>query len=205
MSTNAEASGGGVWVTCADLARRRGVSPAAITKRVDKLVQAGKVETRRDGRSRLVELASFDRAIGETGDAIKEQAAETAARQRKSPRAAPAMRDAQAERAQYEARLKALDLAERQKALLPITGAHGIEAASDAIGAALANDLDSLTQYADDLATAVSKDGVAGARRLLKEIAVKIRRQVAGSLSQLANQGAAAERDGPIETLLPDE
>lgn len=205
MSTNVEAGGGGVWITCADLARRRGVSPAAITKRVDKLEQARKIETRRDGRSRLVELASFDRAIGETGDAIKEQAAETTARQRKSQPSAPAMRDAQTERAQYEARLKALDLAERQKALLPITGAHGIEAASGAIGVVLARDLDGLTRYADEIATAVSKDGVAGARRLLKEIAVKVRRQVAESLSQLASQGAAAERDGPIETLLPDE
>ena len=205
MVSNVEADGGGVWITCAELARRRGVSRAAITKRVDQLDREGKVATRRDGKSRLVELASFDRAVGETGDAVKEQAAETAARQRKGQGSALAMRDAQTERAQYDARLRALDLAERQKALLPIMGAHGIEAASDAIGVALARDLDDLAGYADDIATAVSKDGVAGARRLLKEIAVKVRRRFAESLSQIANQGTAAERDGPIETVLPDE
>lgn len=198
MSTNVEAGGGGVWITCAELARRRGVSRAAISKRVGQL--EGKIETRREGKSLLVELASFDRAVGATGDAVKEQAAATA---RKT--SAPAMRDAQTERAQYEARLKALDLAERQRAVLPIKGAHGIEAAAAEIGAALARDLDGLARYADEIATAVSKDGVAGARRLLKEIAVKVRRQVAESLSQIATKGTDAERDGLIETLLPDE
>lgn len=204
MSSNVEADGGGVWITCAELARRRGVSRAAITKRVDQLDRDGKVSTRRDGKSRLVELASFDRAVGETGDAVKEQAADTAATARKAAASVP-MRDAQTERAQYEARLKALDLGERQRMLLPVKGAHGIETAATDIGAALARDLDSLAGYADDMATAVGKDGTAGARRLLKEIAVKMRRQIAESLSQIANQGAAAERDGPIETVLPDE
>lgn len=204
MVSNVEADGGGVWITSAELARRRGVSRAAISKRIASLGDA--VETSRDGKSLLVELASFDRAVGEAGNAVKEQAAETAARQRnKGSASGPAMRDAQAERAQYEARLKALDLAERQRALLPISGAHGIEAAATEIGVVLARDLDGLVRYADEIATAVSKDGVAGARRLLKEIAVKVRRQVAESLSQIANQGTAAERDGPIETVLPDE
>lgn len=201
MSSNVEAGGGGVWITCADLARRRNVSRAAITKRVGQLEAEGKIATRREGKSRMVELAEFDRAVGEVGDAVKEQAAQTT----KGSTPTPVMRDAQTERAQYEARLKALDLAERQRALLPIKGAHGIEAAAAEIGVVLARDLDDLAGYADDIATAVSKDGVAGARRLLKEIAVKVRRQVAESLSQIANQGTAAERDGPIETLLPDE
>lgn len=197
-----EADGGGVWVTCAELARRRGVSRAAITKRVDQLEREGRVATRRAGRSREVELASFDRAIGETGDALREQAAETA---RRTAAASPSMRDAQTERAVYEARLKALDLAERQKALVPIKGDNGIEAAAEAIGVVLARDLDGLARHADEIATAVSREGVAGVRRLLKDISAKLRGQVAQSLSQVAAAGAEAERAGPIETMLPDE
>jgi len=51
----------------------------------------------------------------------------------------------------------------------------------------------------------VSRDGVAGARRVLKDIGIKIRTSTAKALSTLATQGQDAERDGPIETLLPDE
>ncbi len=204
MESNVEAGGGGVWITCAELARRRGVSRAAISKRVGQLVEAGKIDTRREGKSLLVKLASFDRAIGETGDAVKEQAAATVRSQKTARDAAP-MRDAQTERAQYEARLKALDLAARQKAILPIAGEHGIDAAAKTIGEALARELDGLGRYADDIAAAVSRDGVAGARRVLKDIGIKIRTSTAKALSTLATQGQDAERDGPIETLLPDE
>lgn len=196
-----DAGAGGVWVTCAELARRRGVSRAAITKRVNKLAGDGLVSVREEGNSRLVELASFDRAIGETGDAVKEQAAATrkASTTAASGKAGVAMRDAQTERAQYEARLKALDLAERQRQVLPIKGDHGIEAAAVAIGIALTRDIDGMVRHADEIATAVSKEGVAGARRVLKEIAFRLRGGLAASLSEIAERGAAAERAGPIE------
>lgn len=202
MDISVEAGGGGVWIACAELAKRRGVSRAAISKRVAQLVEAGKIDTRREGRSLLVELASFDRAVGETGNAIKEQAAET----RKGVAAtSAAMRDAQTERAQYDARLKAIDLAERQRMILPIDGEHGIESAAIAIGVVLARELDGLIRHADDIAAAVSRDGVAGARRVLKEVGTKIRASTAQALAAIATQGQDAERAGPIETLLPDE
>jgi DNA-binding Lrp family transcriptional regulator len=198
-----DAGAGGVWVTCADLARRRNVSRAAISKRVKKLEADGLIATRTNGASKEVELASFDRAIGETGDAVKEQAAETRrTRQADKPSSGGSgpMRDAQTERAQYEARLKALDLAERQGQILPIRGEHGIEAAAVAIGIAIARDADGLIRYADEIATAVSKEGTAGARRVLKQIGTRFREQVAASLGEIAARGTAAERAGPIET-----
>lgn len=202
MHANVLADNGGVWVTCADLASRRNVSRAAITKRVDALEREGKITTRREGRSRLVDLAAFDRAVGETGNAVKEVAATTARDQRD---ATPKMRDAQTEKAQYEARLKALDLAERQRHLLPITGEHGIEAAMIEIAATLARDADGLVRHAEEIATAVSRDGVNGARRVLKDIGRRFRTQMATSLNDLAAKGQEAERVGPIETVLPDE
>lgn len=203
MEPNVEADAGGVWISCAELAKRKGVSRQAIGKRVDQLEADGKVLTRREGRSRLVDLASFDRAVGETGDAVKEHAAAT--RKETAAKVAPAMRDAQTERAQYEARLKALDLGERQGRLLPIDGEHGIAQAAEQIGIVLARDLDGLVRYADEIAVAVSKEGVAGVRRILKEFAARARSQVAASLADVATRGEAAERAGPIETLLPDE
>jgi hypothetical protein len=55
-------------------------SRQAIAKRVDALVEAGKLQTKPgDGGTKLVNLAQFDRAVGETGDAVKEGAAVTRA------------------------------------------------------------------------------------------------------------------------------
>lgn len=176
------------------------MSRPAITKRVGQLEAEGKIRSRREGNSRLVDLAAFDRAVGEVGNAIREEAASTSRGKTSST-----MRDAQTERAQYDARLKALDLAERQRQLLPIAGPHGIEAAAGAIAATLARDLDGLIRYADEVATAISKEGVAGARRVLKEVSVKIRQQMADSLARIAEDGRAVEREGLIETELPDE
>lgn len=196
----AEVDTGGVWVTCAELASRKGISRQAATKRVTQLEEAGKIVTRRDGRSRLVELASYDRAVGEIGDAVKEQAAETS-----REKAAPAMRDAQTERAQYEAKLKALDLAERQGLILPIAGEHGIEVAAGKVGETLARELDGLVRHAEEILTAGTKDGVVGVRRVLREIAARTRAKIDRMLMALAAEGEANETDGPIETLLPDE
>jgi len=202
MELNVDAGGGGVWVTCAELATRKGVSRQAVAKRVSQLERDGKIHTRREGKNRLVELAAYDRAVGEVGDAVKEQSAAAARSASKVP---AALRDAQADRARYEAQLKALDLAERMGGLLPIRGKHGIEEAAKEIGLALARDADGLMRYADDIASAVSKHGVAGARRVLKEIGMRFRKTFADSLTKIANSGREAEASGPIETLLPDE
>lgn len=200
MDPNVDADGGGVWVTCAELASRKGVSRQAASKRVSQLERDGKIQTRREGKNRLVDLVAYDRAVGEVGDAIKEQSA-AAAREK----ATPALRDAQTDRARYEARIKALDLAERMGGVLPIGGKHGVEEAVKEIGMALARDADGLMRYADEIATAVSKDGVNGARRVLKEIGNRFRTTFAGSLTKIANAGREAEAAGPIETLLPEE
>lgn len=199
MDPNSEADDGGVWITCAELARRKGISRQAAAKRVASLEGEGKIRTRKDGKTRLVDLAAYDKAVGEVGDAVKEQAAETS-----RGNASPAMRDAQTERAQYEARLKALDLGERQRQLLPINGEHGIDAAASAIGVRLAQDLDGMVRFADEMAQAVSKEGTAGARRLFKEIARRTREQLMQSLAEIAAQGEAAEKGGLIETELSD-
>ncbi len=193
----------GLWISISELARRRGISRVSAKERVDRLEAQGLVETRRDGNRRLVEMAAFDRAVGETGVAAKELAVDTA--QGRGGQHAREYRDAQTERAQYEAQLKALDLAERKRLVLPIGGEHGVEAATRKIADAFARDMERLTRYADELATAVSKEGVAGARRILKEVGHSIRQSVAARLAELAEAGAAAERAGPIVTEPPDK
>lgn len=193
----------GIWISISELARRRGISKVSAKERVDKLEAKGLVTTMRQGNKRLVELAAFDHATGSTGSAVKELAAETS--KDRAAVASPAYRDAQTERAQYEAKLKALDLAERMKMVVPLKGEHGVEAAAATIGAALVRDLESLPRMAEEFATAVSKEGVAGARRLLKEFVLKVRKDFAASLAIIADIGRQAEAAGSIEVDLFEE
>ena len=193
----------GIWISISELARRRGISKVSAKERVDKLEAKGLVTTMRQGNKRLVELAAFDHATGSTGDAVKELAAETS--KDRAAVASPAYRDAQTERAQYEAKLKALDLAERMKLVLPIKGEHGVEAAAAAIGVSLVQQLEGMPRMAEEFATAVSKEGVNGARRLLKEFATKMRTDLVASLAAIVEIGRDAEAAGPIVVDLFEE
>jgi DNA-binding Lrp family transcriptional regulator len=193
----------GIWISISELARRRGISKVSAKERVDKLEEKGLVTTMRQGNKRLVELAAFDHATGSTGSVVKELAAETT--KDRAAVASPAYRDAQTERAQYEARLKALDLAERMKTVLPVKGDHGIEAAAAAIGVSLVAQLEGMPRMAEEMATAVSKEGVNGARRVLKEFARKMRTDLADRLAAIAETGRQAEAAGSITVDLFDE
>jgi hypothetical protein len=114
----------GLWLSVSEIARQRGKSRQAIAKRVAELVEAGKLETRPGPNgTKLVHLAQFDRAVGETGDAFKETAAETRAELDAGAGAdptSPALRDHQARAAQYSADLKYLELEERLGRLVPV-------------------------------------------------------------------------------------
>ncbi|MEO2038021.1 MAG: hypothetical protein ABGW90_04865, partial [Martelella sp.] len=178
----------GVWLTVAELARRKGVTRQSMTGRVDRLESEGRISTRRNGRSRMVELVTYDRAVGEVGDAAREIGAEM---KRNMP-AAPAgegltspLRQAQAERAAYDAKLKALDYAERTGALLPVRGEHGVETALVKAADALLRQLDAPLDWVDVILDA-AREGQPALRRELKK---KIREQktaIAGVMAGLA-------------------
>jgi DNA-binding transcriptional ArsR family regulator len=183
----------GMWVTVAELARLRKVSRQTISEKVTRLEKEGRVATRMEGRSRLVDLAAYDKAVGQVGDAAREVGAET-----KKTEAAPqngALRDAQADRAQYDARLKALDYAERTRQLVPIKGDQGIETALIRVSDKLVRDMDSPMAWATDLMEA-SREGEPALRRVLREKCRGLRSMVAEHLMSLAGEGGDAERTG---------
>lgn len=191
-----------VWISLSELASKRSVSVSAIAQRVEKLEAEGLVTTRKNGRRREVDEAAFERAVSDTGDAAKEIAAET---KHGSTGTSPEYRDAQTRRAQIDARMRMLDYGERQKKLLPIEGEHGLENAASQCGVALAREIDGISRYAEELATAANKDGVTGTRRVLKTISRNLREAMAKALNGLAAQGQAAEQDGMIETTLSED
>ena len=173
-------------VSLAELARLRGVSKQAITKRVDRLEQRGAVATWRGAR--LISVAAFDRATEETTDAVR---AGNGA-QADAPIASPKLAQAQALRAGYAAELARLDLEERKGNLVPTAE---VAAAMTECATALARGIDQLPARADDLASAVAKDGTAGARALMRTIARDLRATLAREMKLKADAKGDGEED----------
>lgn len=202
------ATGGGVWLTIAELARRKGISKQAAAKRVDKLERDGLISTRRNGRNREIELATYDRVVGQVGDAAKEQAAETRREltgQGASEGNGSGLRDAQTERAKYDAQLKALDLAERQGQLIAVRGEHGLEAALLKVTEMLIRDLNAPMNWVGEIADA-AREGEPAIRRLMRKKVRELRQTVADHLAELGGEAAEAEKTGiQIDLMFGDE
>ncbi|MGO7901588.1 winged helix-turn-helix domain-containing protein [Rhizobium ruizarguesonis] len=195
FETTAASSPGsdGVWLTIAELAKRKGISRQSASERINRLEQDGLIATRRDGRSRLVELATFDRAVGQTGNAFREQGAETKRETPEPPTAA--LRDAQTQRAQYESKLKALDYAERTGQLVPIKGDHGVETALVKATEVIIRELGAPLNWVSEILDTV-RDGEPALRRLLRKKIHKQREVIAARLTAVAGEAAEAERVG---------
>ncbi|OWV94256.1 hypothetical protein ATY81_12455 [Rhizobium sp. R72] len=185
---------GGVWITVAELARRKGVSKQTAAEKVNRLEDEGRITTRREGRRRLVELATYDRAIGVVGDAAKEIGAETKRDDGADP-ANSGLRDAQTERAKYDAQLKALDLAERQGQLVALRGEHGLETALVRVTEALLRDLGAPLNWVSEILEA-SREGEPALRRVLRNKVRDQRTAMAQTLAKLAGEAAEAEKAG---------
>ncbi|NEJ46596.1 winged helix-turn-helix domain-containing protein [Rhizobium leguminosarum] len=195
FETTAASSPGidGVWLTIAELAKRKGISRQSASERINRLEQDGLIATRRDGRSRLVELATFDRAVGQTGNAFREQGAETKRETTEQPTGA--LRDAQTQRAQYESKLKALDYAERTGQLVPIKGDHGVETALVKATEVIIRELGAPLNWVSEILDTV-RDGEPALRRLLRKKIHKQREVIAARLTAVAGEAAEAEKVG---------
>lgn len=185
---------GGVWITVAELARRKGVSKQTAAEKVNRLEGEGRIVTRRDGRKRLVELATYDRAIGAVGDGAREIGAETK-RDQAGEQPGNQLRDAQTEKARYDAQLKALELAERQGQVVPLRGEHGLERALISVTEKLLRDLNAPMNWVSEIMAAASESESA-VRRLMRKKIREQRAQIAENLAQLGGEAAEAEKGG---------
>ncbi|MBD9445771.1 MULTISPECIES: winged helix-turn-helix domain-containing protein [unclassified Rhizobium] len=190
----------GVWLTIAELAKRKGISRQSASERINRLEQDGLIATRHVGRSRMVELATFDRVVGQTGNAFREQGAQTK-REASEPQSSAttpvsaALRDAQTERAQYESKLKALDYAERTGALVPIKGEHGVETALVKATEAILREMNAPLNWVNEILETV-REGEPALRRLLRRKIHEQREAIAARLTAVAGEAAEAERSG---------
>lgn len=192
----------GLWVSVSDLAARKGVTKQTIAEKVARLEAQGLLSTRPGkGRAKLVNLAEFDRAIGETGDAIREMAAASARTstpvvQPAPDGADPILAKEQARRVAYQADLAKLDLDERLGKLLPV---EHVTAAMVRCAEALTRALEQMPTRADDLAAAVAKEGVTGARAFLRTMGRDMRALLAREMRLLEVEPESAEPESEPE------
>jgi hypothetical protein len=192
------------------LARRRGRDKALVSRQVTKLVGAGRLSTYAGERGeKLVNFVEFERALGETVDGVKEQAAATARLFRDDP--APtetagaddnSLASAQRRKLLVETELRNFELLERRGQLLPI---GEINKQIGAAGDALVQLLDRLPLRAAEVAAATAKDGEIGVRALLKSIAFELRAGIAEIWEKFEAEGLAEEAAGPIAVELAEE
>ncbi|WP_315728788.1 winged helix-turn-helix domain-containing protein [Bradyrhizobium sp. SZCCHNS2015] len=189
----------GLWLTISDIARRKGKSKQAISKRVKALIEAGLLQTKPgEKNTTLVNLAQFDRAVGQVGDAAKEQAAATrSAAKVEAPQdppgdgeGGPDYREHQAREKQYAADLKFLELQERLGNLVQVSD---LADQANKCAEVLVRVFDRLPTFADQMAASVGKDGAAGARASFKEIARDLRTAAADAFRDLIGTAEAQE------------
>jgi hypothetical protein len=176
----------GLWLSIAELARLKKLSRQSVHERVRRLIKAGALTIRGERRSLRVNLAQFDRAVGEVGDAVKEGAAETRAEDSRTA-TSPALRDHQARAAQYTADLKFLELEEKLGRLVPVAG---VQEASIKIGETVVRVIERLPTFAEAISSAAAKDGAQGARVVLRDIARQLRTEIAEAMGAI---GAEAQ------------
>ncbi|WP_410052447.1 MarR family transcriptional regulator [Bradyrhizobium sp. SZCCHNRI3018] len=190
----------GLWLPISEIARQRGKSKQAISKRVKSLIEAGLLQTKPgEKNSTLVNLAQFDRAVGQVGDAAKEQAAATAktaepeaseAPEKGGDTGGPIYRDHQAREKQYAADLKFLELQERLGNLVAVAD---LADQANKCAEVLVRVFDRLPTFADQMAASVGKDGAAGARATFKEIARELRTAAADAFRELIGSAEVQE------------
>lgn len=190
----------GLWLSISDLAARNGVTKQTMAAKVTRFESQGLLSTRTEGKGRpkLVNVAAFDVANGQAGDAIKALAAQ--GRADAPPAAAspavddgnPVLAKEQARRTQYQADLAEIELRKARGDLVP---AADVTAAMVRCAEMLVRQIDQMPARADDLASAVAKDGTTGARAWLKSMARELRAALAQEMRMLETDGSAVPED----------
>ena len=176
----------GLWMTISDLARHKSVSKQAVAKRVDRFERDGMLRTRPGARgAKLVNVAAYDKAANEAGDAIRELAQKP-----DLPEAAPGdpiLAREQARRVQYQADIAEIELAARRGQVL---NTEDVVAAMSRCAEAMVRIIDRLPNAADDINAAASRDSALGVRTVLKQLAYEQRNLLAQEMRLLASSEA---------------
>jgi len=187
--------GGALLVSVSELARMKGISRQAVSKRLARMIEDGVIVERHRGREKVVSLAEWDAATNEYTDLAKVAGRQTraAARGDTGDSAGPTPRDASythelTRKARYDADLKELELRRIQRTLVPV---EDIVQATTKVAEAMIRDIEQIPTFADDFAAAFNRGGVAALREELRSKARYVRQTMCANLNRLANDEAA--------------
>jgi hypothetical protein len=189
----------GLWLSVTALAKLKGVTKQTVGEKVARLERDGLLLGQCEGRGKpkLINVAAYDRAVGETTDLMREQGAATkkATQTAQAPALIsdsvnPVYSAEQARHMALKADMAQLDLDERIGKLLPL---HEVTEAMTECAEALVRAIDQISTHAEALADAVGKGGVNGARGKLKEIARELRETLSQSMRLLSERDTDAK------------
>ena len=180
----------GFWLSISDLAKQRGVSKQAVSRRAERLQAQGLLSRRAGPRGTvLINVAEFDRATGEATDIVR---ATNGAPKGAGSRSQVYSHE-QARRAGYDADLKKLELDERLGKLIPV---DDVVAAVKRVADIMVTVIDKLPSRAEDVTNAVAANGIQGAGGALKAAAHDWRMALADSLDAvLASEKKTSAED----------
>ena len=188
----------GLWMALSEVAEAKGISRAAVSQRVSRLEEQGLISTRPGpGKTKLVNIAQFDRVVGQVGDLAREQAAATRRGDdvedgEGGGSAGSAYTREQAKRMAYQAEISRLDLEERLGNLVQVAELRPV---IEAAGHAVAKAIDGLTQEADALREAALVEDHTVFNRALRDAARRIRAEAMKEI-KAALPGAKARAEG---------
>lgn len=185
-----------IMATPAEIAARDGVTKQAVTKLVRRLVEEHDLPVERDGRERIMRfsLAHYDHYRGEFASSEK-----IAAARRDAPPAQPGSSSTSRDEAlRQEAWLKVgRQKLLRQEEIGQLIRADRTREALTVCGREIQSSIARLQNKADDMAMAVSREGVHGLRVLLRTIAFDLNTEIANRLAGIVD--SAAEHDDILE------
>lgn len=174
MTTDAPENPSGLWLSLAEIARRKGVTRQAIALRVARLEDGGSLSTRPGkGGTKLVNLAEFDRLSDEQTNFAKLDGARTAREGQPARSRRAAYNDAITEKAQYDAELKRIELAERKRELVHV---GDLKQVAEDCASAVVEVIEGLVRRAEEI-DAAARAGQT--RQLLRTIARDMRTRIA--------------------------
>jgi len=138
-----------------------------------------------------VSLAQFDHVTRETTDVVRQSNGSAKSVPDADESSTKALSYSQARTAEYNAELKKMELEERQGKLIRV---EAVTEAMTRCAEALVREIEQIATKADDLATAVAKDGTQGARGVLKGLARDLRENLARNMRILTDGS-----DGPAD------
>lgn len=181
----------GLWLTVTELAARKGVGKSTISEKVKKLVDAGRLTIKPgEGKKKLINLAQYDSAIGEIGDAARESGAATKSDLLAGADVPPReqsgtskFRDEQTREKAYKADMAYLALEKARGNLLDVAE---FDAVAEDAASRIGDIVDGLLARDSDLTAVAITQGENGMRTALKGIVRTQREAIVAAMKNMA-------------------